>query len=233
MKTMNWKRTLWISVAVLLLVVAAVFVVWYQSTNYLLRSIAGMGDLDTVTVQEEQLADPPIASSNPDLAEKAETTDTASDNASAKIGDATPVNSSDPSSAQTNVGESQTGTAQPASDDAGKTVQGENKQTVAPESGNKGYDPNISTKKATEVQESITLAEKARVTGTMVRNLDTQELKQLAGLASGGLSLEEKKEAKKIILEKLSEEEYNELIAIAAKYGLSEGKKYDETSRPE
>ncbi|MNR68230.1 hypothetical protein D3C85_1926620 [compost metagenome] len=48
-------------------------------------------------------------------------------------------------------------------------------------------------------------------------------------MAGNGLSVDEKKKAKDIILQKLTEDEYNQLIGIAAKYGLSQGKKYADT----
>jgi hypothetical protein len=48
-------------------------------------------------------------------------------------------------------------------------------------------------------------------------------------MAGNGMSVDEKKAAKKIILGKLTEDEYNQLIQIAAKYGLSEGKSYTDS----
>jgi hypothetical protein len=49
-------------------------------------------------------------------------------------------------------------------------------------------------------------------------------------MSENGVSVEEKQKAKKIILQKLTEEEYNELIAIASKLGLSSsGKSYQES----
>lgn len=90
------------------------------------------------------------------------------------------------------------------------------------------YNPEISAEKQAEVKENITMSERIKLTTTLVKALDASEISQFMSMAQGGLSLEDKKEAKKIMLEKLSEEEYNELIEIAAKYGLSQGKKYNE-----
>src|SRR5690606_35657011 len=92
-----------------------------------------------------------------------------------------------------------------------------------------GYSAEISTDKAKEVQDNITVSEKAKVVATLMGSLSASDISTLQKLAGGGLSVEEKKEAKEIMLEKLSEDQYNELIAIAAKHGLSQGKKYSET----
>ena len=55
--------------------------------------------------------------------------------------------------------------------------------------------------------------------------------KQFASLSSKGVSASKKKEAKKVFLEKLTEKEYDQLIAIAAKLGLSQGKSYEESTK--
>ncbi|TVY10392.1 hypothetical protein [Paenibacillus cremeus] len=91
------------------------------------------------------------------------------------------------------------------------------------------YEPNISTDKAKQVQDSATLSEKAQITTILLKKLNPSELQLFVKMASNGLSVEEKKEAKKIILQKLTEDEYNQLIAIAAKYGLSQGKSYQDS----
>ncbi|KRE57648.1 hypothetical protein [Paenibacillus sp. Soil750] len=92
-----------------------------------------------------------------------------------------------------------------------------------------GYEAQITTEKAKEVQDSITLKEKASVTSVLLKKLSASDLQLFAKMAGNGLSVDEKKKAKDIILQKLSEDEYNQLIGIAAKYGLSQGKKYAET----
>lgn len=102
----------------------------------------------------------------------------------------------------------------------------------SPGSGNNGkkegfaYSAEISSDKAEQVQEEVTAQEKAFVMTTILKKFSPEEMNLFMRLASGGLSLEEKKEAKKIFLRKLTEEEYNRLIAIASKYGLSQGKSY-------
>ncbi|MEK8126896.1 hypothetical protein WMW72_03135 [Paenibacillus filicis] len=97
----------------------------------------------------------------------------------------------------------------------------------APTSSN--YSATISKDKAEKVQESVTLREKAKIMTMLVSKLSASEIQLFTKMMGNGLSVEEKKEAKKIILNKLSEDEYNELIAIAAKYGLSQGKDYKDS----
>lgn len=91
------------------------------------------------------------------------------------------------------------------------------------------YSAAISSDKAEQVQEEVTAQEKAFVMTTILKKFSPEEMNLFMRLASGGLSVEEKKEAKKIFLQKLSEEEYNKLIAIASKYGLSQGKSYQDS----
>ena len=93
------------------------------------------------------------------------------------------------------------------------------------------YAPEISTSKAEKVQEDISFKEKALVLSTILKKLSPEDLTLLSNLMSGGLTIEKKKEAKRLILEKLSEDEYNQLIKIAAKYGLSQGKSYSESKK--
>jgi hypothetical protein len=94
-----------------------------------------------------------------------------------------------------------------------------------------GYQAQVSTEKAKAVQDAITLKEKAVVTSVLLKKLSASDLQLFAKMAGNGLSMEEKKNAKEIILQKLSENEYNQLIGIAAKYGLSQGKSYKDTQK--
>ncbi|REK69271.1 hypothetical protein [Paenibacillus paeoniae] len=96
---------------------------------------------------------------------------------------------------------------------------------------NDGYTAEISTDKAKDVQEKITVSEKAKLAGVLLKQLSVDDMKLLQELASGGLNIEEKKQARSIILEKLTPEQYDELIQIAKKYGMSQGKSYEEVSK--
>jgi len=62
----------------------------------------------------------------------------------------------------------------------------------------------------------------------LLKQLSVDDIKLLQQLANGGLSIEDKKIARALILEKLKPEQYDELIQIAKKYGMSQGKSYKE-----
>lgn len=98
-------------------------------------------------------------------------------------------------------------------------------------SGDEGYKADISVEKAKEVQEKITVAEKAKLTAVFLKQLSMEDIKTLQALASGGLTVEKKKQARSLILEKLTPEQYDDLIQIAKKYGLSQGKSYNDVKK--
>ncbi|QNK58165.1 hypothetical protein [Paenibacillus sp. PAMC21692] len=94
-----------------------------------------------------------------------------------------------------------------------------------------GYSAEISTDKAKDVQDKITVAEKAQLASVFLKQLSMDDIKALQELASGGLGIEEKKEARTLILDRLTPEQYDELIEIAKKYGMSQGRSYEEVSK--
>ncbi|WP_339206395.1 hypothetical protein MHH56_02525 [Paenibacillus sp. FSL K6-3182] len=94
-----------------------------------------------------------------------------------------------------------------------------------------GYSGEVSIDKAKDLQEKITVSEKAQVSTVLLKELSMSDIKELQALASGGMNLEEKKKARSIILGKLSPEQYDELIQIAKKYGMSQGKSYIEVNK--
>lgn len=91
-----------------------------------------------------------------------------------------------------------------------------------------GYTAQVSPDKAKEIQGSVTVKDKANVTSIILGQLSISDIKRLQELANGGLTIDEKREARMIILEKVSEEQYNELSAIAKIYGVSKGKTRDQ-----
>ncbi|WP_342410098.1 hypothetical protein [Paenibacillus sp. FSL R10-2778] len=91
-----------------------------------------------------------------------------------------------------------------------------------------GYTAQISADKAKKIQDNVTVKEKADVASIVLGQLSVADIKRLKELASGGLTLDEKREARSIILDKVSEEQYNELSQIAKKYGVSQGKTRDQ-----
>ncbi|GBG08135.1 hypothetical protein PAT3040_02703 [Paenibacillus agaridevorans] len=94
-----------------------------------------------------------------------------------------------------------------------------------------GYSAEISTDKAKDVQNKITVSEKAQLASVFLKQLSMDDIKALQELASGGLNLDEKKEARTLILDRLTPEQYDDLIQIAKKYGMSKGKSYEEVSK--
>jgi hypothetical protein len=81
---------------------------------------------------------------------------------------------------------------------------------------------------ATAIQDQLTLEEKMTITSILASKFSSEEMDLFTRLSAGGLTNAEKKQMRELFLRKLTETEYNELIAIAAKYGLSEGKTYRE-----
>jgi len=227
----KWQKvTIWVASILIVLVVGGLFAANY-AVDKVLDSMVGMSldDLleedDNAVVGEETNGG---ASQNPDGA------DTATPDASAgqDAGNA----STDQTAGNEQQGSSNTEGQDPNSSTSNNNQQGSSDKPTAstkPE-GNKsdsGYTAEISTDKAKEVQDNITVAEKAKVVTTLMSSLSASDISTLQKLASGGLNVEEKKEAKALLLEKLSEDQYDELIAIAAKHGLSQGKTYSETKK--
>ncbi|MGG1634064.1 hypothetical protein [Paenibacillus sp. NRS-1760] len=101
-------------------------------------------------------------------------------------------------------------------------------ESIEGEKSKDDYNPEVSLEKAKDLQEKITVSEKAQVSTVLLKELSMSDIKELQALASGGMSGEEKKKARSIILDKLSPDQYDELIKIAKKYGVSQGKSYEE-----
>lgn len=95
------------------------------------------------------------------------------------------------------------------------------------------YAPEVSTGKALAIKENVTISEKADVTSILMGNLSLSDLKLFQQMASGGMTIPEKREARKLLLDKLTPEEYNTLSQIAKKYGVSQGKTYDQIKERE
>ena len=85
-----------------------------------------------------------------------------------------------------------------------------------------------SNKVLTDAKQNLTFQEKWTITSILREKFTQTELDQFLALAEDGLTNPEKKQLRTIFLGSMSEQEYNELIAIAAKYGLSEGRTYDQ-----
>ncbi|WP_440960675.1 hypothetical protein ACN6KS_24295 [Paenibacillus nitricinens] len=105
--------------------------------------------------------------------------------------------------------------------------------TDSKEGSSEGYTAQVSTDKAKEIQENVTMKDKADVAAIVLGQLSVSDINRLKDLAKGGLTLDEKREARSIILGKVSEEQYNELSQVAKKYGVSQGKTRDQVLKEE
>src|SRR5690606_12640809 len=216
-KMKKWQKvTIWVASILIVLVVGGLFAANY-AVDKVLDSMVGMSIDDLLEEDTE-------ASTTPD---EVDTTSPIEGEDKADGSNISNQSEDGVQSGDSNAGGQDT---ESTSSDSTSNQQGSTEKpnaTTKPE-GNKsdsGYTAEISTDKAKEVQDNITVSEKAKVVTTLMGSLSASDISTLQKLASGGLSVEEKKQAKEIMLEKLSEDQYNELIAIAAKHGLSQGKK--------
>ncbi|ETT45167.1 hypothetical protein C162_21558 [Paenibacillus sp. FSL R7-269] len=201
----RWKKGLiWTLSVVVVLGVGGLFAANY-AVDKLMNSMAGGFDVEagnTPSVPQGQVIEPVVADSDPS-AEPAASADPASSAAPA----------STPASGNAASTDKPVSAGKPASTPAPTPVDG-----LA----------HISTDKAKEVQENVTITDKANVAAIVAKQLSVSDIKRLQELAQGGLTTEEKREARSIILGKVSEEQYNELAQIAKKYGVSQGKTRDQ-----
>lgn len=216
MRKKKWKKVLiWIASIIVVLGIGGLFAANYVMDK-MLASLAG-------SLEEELLAELPT-----ELPGEIDQSDASGDGDSAVSGDDT--SATDPQGSGTGDsdqgGNSTPGQAQGTDNTPSASTEPNNSNNA-----NDGYKAEVSVDKAKDVQEKITVAEKAKLATVFMKELSADDLKKLQELSSGGLSQEEKKEARDLILERLSPEQYDELIQIAKKYGLSQGKSYDEVSK--
>lgn len=209
----RWLRIAGWTVGVLVVLMVTAFFALDYAIDRVLRSMSG---LDTASLLEELDKEPRVEAGAADAVDKPD----------ASVGDGKAASKakdgSDADQASTNA------------DEAGADVSGQDKpgSEGAGQSGrDDGYTAEVSLDKAKAIEEEITLKEKTKVTSVLLKSLSPSDMNALRKLASGGLSVAEKREARDLLLERLSEEEYNELIAIAAKYGVSQGRTYREVKK--
>lgn len=251
---MKKRRWLYISLTVVVLILGCGYVALQVGTNYILGSLASPVDLDPVVPADN----PPGASqtgqagSSPEVKPGSTGPLTVTDGAPAEGTGKPPEEPAKPTDTPAAGGdgvkppeaggEAAKPPANPATEGqpekpaaggsgtTGATSTPEGQQ-AKPETPAKGYDPNISVEDAQKAQEEISLKEKLKVATLLLSKLDQSELSLFTKMAGDGLSVQDKREAKKVILQKLTEEEYNELIAIAARLGLSRGKTYEQSQK--
>lgn len=202
MRKKRWKKILiWTVSIILLLGIGGLF-----TANYMMdKMIASLASSLESELIEDTLAEAPVETDKPNTGEAPTPSNTTED----------PQNTPTPNEGATN----------------GSNASNDTPTSTTEPAGDSDYTAEISTDKAKNVQEKITVSEKAKLASVFLKELSMDDIKALQELAGGGLSLEEKKEARTLILEKLSPEQYDELIQIAKKYGMSQGKSYNEVSK--
>lgn len=203
----RWKKVLiWTLSVIVVLGVGGLFAANY-AVDKLMNSMADGFDVeanDTGNVPQGQVVEPAVAESDPSAEPAASV-------------DPTSTSSPDSTPASTDAGEQTAvvSTTKPAT-------------TLAPTPEGVDGIAHISTDKAKEVQDNVSITDKANVASIVAQQLSVSDIKRLQELAKGGLTNEEKREARSIILGKVSEEQYNELSKVAKKYGVSQGKTRDQ-----
>lgn len=101
-------------------------------------------------------------------------------------------------------------------------TEAESQRAAAGTSGSKGRNPVDVAAAAGHVS----VKDKLTIGKVVLKHWDAEELHDMSAKLSGGLTIAEKRELKKEALAKLTPQEYDKLIAIAKKLGLSRGKNY-------
>lgn len=226
----RWKRILvWTLSVVIVLAVGGLFAANY-AVDKLMSSMAGGLDLeseDNAPITDQvAIADPTSA---PESTESAPIeTATAEPTPGVVSESAKPAATEEPS-----TNPSQQVVPKSTQTIAAPTTKPSSTVPPAKDKNQDGYSAQVSTDKAKQIQENVTVKEKADVASIVLGQLSVSDIKRLQELASGGLTIEEKREARSIILGKVSDEQYNELTQIAKKYGVSEGKTKDQVIEEE
>lgn len=218
-KKSRWKRViLWSFAAILVLGVSGLFAVNY-AVNKVIDSMAQ-------SLEEEMLAELEHENNISDITapeDEASTAEPIATNGSDPVSNPTDA----PTTSSTTSTENTPSTPE-AKDNTQKPEKTSNSAHVSNKNDLGKYSAEISAKKAVTIKENISIAEKATVTSILVGKLSLSDLNSFKDLASGGMSVDEKRAARKVLLDKLSPEEYDQLASIAKKYGISRGKSYTE-----
>ncbi|CAH1206881.1 hypothetical protein PAECIP111893_02639 [Paenibacillus plantiphilus] len=243
-KAPRWRRWLLIFGAMMLLLFGAVWYAYDRMTDHLLEvlmeeslplnettELAGAASRnseqeDSVSNKTPRTASQPIGDDSVDAASNPSSTSQgtgAEEDAAA-------------SSNQPN-GENGTNAGNQSSDEnigsnAGNQPSAENGAHTGKKSGSANK-AGISVDEASEAGSKVTMMEKIEIGSVLLQHWSADDLKSFQSTLGGGLTVEEKRELKRKAMEQLSEEEYNRLIAIAKKYGMSQGKSYKQSSEEE
>ncbi|CDN46035.1 MULTISPECIES: hypothetical protein [unclassified Paenibacillus] len=89
----------------------------------------------------------------------------------------------------------------------------------------------LSVEEARQAGKKLSLSEKAEALRILTGSLGSKEIAVLKELAKGGLSQDEKREVKELLLEQLAPGDYNRLSALAFKAGAGGGGKAEQVKR--
>ncbi|NUU59631.1 hypothetical protein [Paenibacillus agri] len=213
-KKKKWKKIVfWTLSIIIVLGVGGAFAANY-AVDKLMNSMADGFDLDA---EDPVVADGSGNDKSPDVPDSTNTS--------------VPAQETDSSNASPSEGGNGTAPTKKPAEGASGTGSAGDKATTG--TSKDGYTAEVSKDKAKEIQQSITVKDKADVVSIVLGQLSASDIKRLQELAQGGLTVEKKKEARSIILGKVSEEQYNELSKIAKKYGVSQGKTRDQVIEEE
>lgn len=188
------RRKLAVVLAIFGVLIIAAFFIANQSFSVLMRSITAGEPASTLsadsTVQKQPNLDKPTSSDN-QAAPESTSSSTQSSNSIENPG----VQSASAQDEKKEAGPiTEAKGSNPAAPDAAKS----SAESLEKPNGNTfQYSATISKDKAEKVKDEITIAEKAKVTSMLLSKLSPSELKLFAQMAANGLSIEEKKEAKK------------------------------------
>ncbi|MEK4346202.1 hypothetical protein [Paenibacillus sp. FSL P4-0184] len=211
----RWKKILlWTLSIIVVLGVGGLFAANY-AVDKLMNSMADGFDLES----EDQVSGGQDQGTAPE--------DTVADDKVEPVASATPAPSTDDKGSK-DTGETGKDTTASTTSEPTKAPSTDQKDTSSD-----GYTAQVSTDKAKEIQENVTMKDKADVAAIVLGQLSVSDINRLKDLAKGGLTIDEKREARSIILGKVSEEQYNELSQVAKKYGVSQGKTRDQILKEE
>jgi hypothetical protein len=211
----RWKKILlWTLSIIVVLGVGGLFAANY-AVDKLMNSMADGFDLES----EDQVSGGQDQGTAPE--------ETVADDKVEPVASATPATSTDDKGSK-DTGETGKDTTASTTSEPTKAPSTDQKDTSSD-----GYTAQVSTDKAKEIQENVTMKDKADVAAIVLGQLSVSDINRLKDLAKGGLTIDEKREARSIILGKVSEEQYNELSQVAKKYGVSQGKTRDQILKEE
>lgn len=83
----------------------------------------------------------------------------------------------------------------------------------------------VTTKQIEELKHSVTVQDRVKASGLVLKRLDMEDIKKLMGMLDGGVTKEEKEQAKQIVYKEFTPEEIKEIKELYNKYTKKDTKK--------